>query len=245
MSSTLSTLSTLKRLTLASALAACFALPAHAADPLTDAMQKAYAPYRAALFRTNSNAPAEAKQAIAQAMAAVDQIVAEYAAQPPAPYDRDPQVATTLGEIRAVYVKADAEVDGKQLGEAHETLEHARELFADLRHRNQIVVFSDHMNAYHAEMEKVLGDGPKLLAEHQGMLHLLAQAGTLEYLVARLHQEAPAEYAKSAEFADLLKSVDESVARFKQALLAQDAELAKTALGQLKAPYSKLFLKFG
>ena len=35
-----------------------------AADPFTDAAQKAYAPYRAALFKTNSNSQAEAQQAM-------------------------------------------------------------------------------------------------------------------------------------------------------------------------------------
>ena len=37
------------------------------ADPVTDAMQIAYAPYRNALFRTNSNAQAESQHAIEQA----------------------------------------------------------------------------------------------------------------------------------------------------------------------------------
>lgn len=38
-----------------------------AADPVTDAMQKAYVPYRAALFKTNSKSQPESKQTITQA----------------------------------------------------------------------------------------------------------------------------------------------------------------------------------
>lgn len=60
-------------------------VPARAADAATDAIQAAYAPYRAALVRTNAKAQAESERAIADAIAAWRGVVERLgAAAPPA-----------------------------------------------------------------------------------------------------------------------------------------------------------------
>jgi hypothetical protein len=233
------------RLALALAAMLAAAPAAWAADALTDAMQAAYAPYRAALFRTNSKAQAESEQAMTQARQAWSELVARYAAKPPAPYDRDPAVAATLAEVGAVYERATAQIQAQQLAPAHETLEQARDLMSALRQRNGVVVFSDHMNAYHAEMEHVLELGPKLLDQPQGSLELLARVGALDYLARRLRSEAPAALARDAEFAGLQQQVEASVSALRTALVRQDPAAARAALGKVKGPYSRLFLKFG
>lgn len=129
--------------------------------------------------------------------------------------------------------------------EAHETLEAARDLMATLRQRNGVVVFSDHMNAYHAEMERLLIDGPGLLAGPQGVEQLTAQSGVLDYLARQLRAQAPAALLGNAEFETLLKDVEMSVRNVKKAALDRDATAIKDAMSRVKAPYSKLFLKFG
>jgi len=218
---------------------------ASAADPVTEAMQKAYAPYRVALYKTNGKSQEECQQAIAQAQEHWNQITAQFGASRPAPYDRDPAFAGSLAEVNKVYAKAAEEIGKNQLKEAHETLEHAREVMSEMRRRNQVIVFSDHMNAYHAQMERVVIDGAKTLAEPNGMLQLTAQAGALEYLAARLKSEAPAEYASNEEFSALSKAIDKSVADLKAALFSQDAAKVNEAIGKIKGPYSKMFSKFG
>jgi len=226
-------------------LAATIGLSAHAADAVTDAMQAAYAPYRAALFRTNGKSQSEAQQAIAQARQAWRGVSERYAAKPPTPYDRDADFAGTLDKVAAVYAKAAAEIDAGKLPEAHETLEAARDLMAAMRQRNGIVVFSDHMNAYHAEMEHLLIEGPKLLAGPQGVQLLTAQAGVLDYLARQLRAQAPAALLNNPEFEALLKDVEASVQGVKKAALSQDTAALKDAMARVKAPYSRLFLKFG
>lgn len=216
-----------------------------AADPFTDAAQKAYAPYRAALFKTNSNSQAEAQQAMQQAQQSWIQIVGQFSAKAPAPYDRDASFAATLNEVAKVYEQAATEVNKGQLTAAHETLEKVRDLLADLRHRNQVIVYSDHMNAYHAEMEHLLNNGEALLAQPNGMQKMTAQVGVLAYLSEKLTSEAPAEYLKNEEFTALAKAQKQSVDDLQTALLAQDATRAKEAIGKLKGPYSRMFLKFG
>jgi hypothetical protein len=228
-----------------SVLVLCAAWPTFAADAVTEAMQKAYAPYRVALFKTNSNSQAESQQAVSQAQQAWSQLTARFGAKPPAPYERDPAFAGSLAEVDQVYAQAAQEIAKNQLSPAHETLERVRDILSALRQRNQVIVYSDHMNAYHAEMEHILIGGPKTLAAPNGFLQLGLQVGVLEYLAHRLRTEAPAEYASNAEFSGLVQAVEASVAALKAAVLAQDSSASKQALGKMKPAYSKLFLKFG
>lgn len=221
------------------------ALTAQAADPVTDAMTAAYQPYRAVLFKTNSRSQADSEATIAQASQAWQALVAQYSKTPPAPYDRDSQFGQALQEVGAVYTKASDEIHAHKLAEAHETLEQARDLMAELRRRNQIIVYSDHMNAYHAEMEQMLGHGPEWTGQAQGFLLLMAKMGTLEFLAARLRTEAPPELATNPAFGPALKAVDQSLATLREAILAQDATRVREAIPKIKAPYSQLFLKFG
>ena len=216
-----------------------------AADPVTEAMQKTYVPYRVALFKTNNNAPEESRQAVLQARQGWAAVREQFGANPPAPYAGDAGFAPALAAVDKVYAKALDEIGRNQLTVAHETLEEVRDILADLRRRNQVVVFSDHMNAYHAEMEHLLDDGEKILAASNGWLELTAKAGALDYLAQRLKSEAPASLQKNEEFTGLLKAVEKSVVDLKAVLFAQDAAKVKEAIGNLKKPYSRLFIKFG
>lgn len=218
--------------------------PAWAADPFTDAMQAAYAPYRAALFRTNSGDVQASRQAVEQASLAWAQVARQFTTAP-APYDRDPAFARSLAEVAAVYDKAAAEVQTGQLTVAHDSLEAVRDILAKLRERNQVVVYSDHMNAYHEVMEHMLGLDPATLERPEGRMAAMAQTGALEHLAHQLQEKAPYQLRDQTEFKELLGGVQQSVAQLKNALLRQDANAARAALGKLKAPYSKLFLKFG
>lgn len=230
---------------LTACLLATTAVGAHAADAFTDAVAAAYAPYRSALFRTNSQAQAESEQAIAQARAAWDGVRQRFGTQAPAPYDRDAQFTQALQAVDSVYRKAADEIAARQLPQAHETLEAVRDLLAEQRRRNGVVVFSDHVNAYHAAMEHTLQSGPGLLAQGDGALQLMAQVGVLQHLAQQLRHQAPAALLAQPAFTELLDALDASVTGLRTATLRQDAAAMRAALGQLKAPFSRLFLRFG
>lgn len=216
-----------------------------AADPVTDAMNQAYAPYRVVLFRTNSQAQAESEQTIRQARKAWASVIERYSAHPPFPYAGDASFGTSLSAVAQVYDKAAEEIDLKKLSQAHETLEQARDLMADLRRRNGVIVFSDHMNAYHSEMEYLLEHGKMLLSSQRDLLQLTERVGVLNYLAGKLRSEADQKLLENPEFVSGLKALENSVAELRKAALGQDAEALRAALGQLKKPYSLLFLKFG
>jgi hypothetical protein len=216
-----------------------------ALDPVTDAMQAAYGPYRAALFKTNGNSQVEASEAMIQAQRAWNELTIKFTASQPPPYDSDSAFKTSVAEVSKVYAKASEQVAANQLSAAHETLEVARDVLAELRRRNQIVVYSDHMNAFHSEMEHVLIDGAKLLTQPNGVQQLTAQVGVLTYLSKRLGTEAPSVYLNNVEFKDSLSTVENSVAGLRAAMFSQNSETIKEAIKKLKPAYSKMFLKFG
>jgi phosphoglycolate phosphatase-like HAD superfamily hydrolase len=230
---------------LAAAVLACTAISSQAADAITDALQQAYVPYRAALFRTNGKSQSESEQALAAARRALAGVVTQWAAKPGAPYDRDPEFAATLKKVDEVYARAQAQIGRAELPEAHETLEAARDLLAELRRRNGVVTFSDHMNAYHEVMEQVLIGGPKTLDAPNGLLKLAADVGVLDHLAQRLGSQADATLAANPEFTKMLAALKASVAALKDAVLRQDAAAVREALNGLKKPYSQMFLKFG
>lgn len=216
-----------------------------AADDVTDAMQKAYVPYRAALFKTNAKAQAESVAAIASARQMWAELQARFGSQPPAPYNRDTQFAASLAQVDDVYHKALTQATENQLAQAHETLEEARDLMAALRKRNHVVVFSDAMNAYHAQMEHVLETAPGALATPGHHAPLVAAVGALDYLAQQLVANAPGAQAAQPDFQRGLQAVLASVRALQAALWSQDDAAARAALGQLKPPYSKFFLQFG
>ena len=228
-----------------SLIAALLTTTAYAGDPLTDAIQSAYAPYRVALFKTNSKSQTESRDAVLQARTKWAELTVRYAAQPPMPYANDTRFKEDCVKVDAVYAKAAGEIERGELAPAHETLEEVRDILADLRRRNGIVVFSDHMNAYHSEMEHLFDNGKKLLAEDKGALRLMARVGSLTYLAQRMKREAPANLQANAEFVSLNQAVVDSVAELEKAVLSGAEPAIHAAIGGLKKPYGRMFLKFG
>ncbi len=218
---------------------------AQAADPVTELMQASNAPYRMALYKTNGKSQDEAQQALTQAQEMWNKLGTQYGSKPTAPYDRDPAFVTSVAEVSKVYDQALREVSAGQLGTAHATLERVREVMADMRQRNNVVVFSDHMNAYHSQMEVIMIHGNDTLAQPKGLLLMTAQAGALSYLAKQLEVQASFALKQNPEFDVLLKAVNQSVGKLEAALLNQDIAATKEAASKLKGPYSKLFSKFG
>jgi len=227
------------------AVGLCTSALAWAADPVTDAMQVANVPYRVAMFKASGPSLPEAVQAVTQAQQAWSAFGSQFGSQPPAPYDQDTTFADSVGKVTALYAQAQTELAAGNAPAAHSALKAIRTVTAELRQRSQVLIYSDQIHAYHLQMEHVLIDGKAMLEQPKGLLLLTAQAGALGYLAQRLASQAPANLAGNAEFAALVAAVGASVGALEAALLAQDMAAVKDAMAKLKAPYSKLFAKFG
>ena len=215
------------------------------AGPVSDfevAMRGTYADYRTALFQTNANQPEAAVQAV-DAFKQKWSALSEANTIAPPQYADDPAYAETLAKVASIADKAATEVAAGELPKAHETLEAIRFEVGGLHERNGIVGFSDRMNAYHAKMEDVLGKDYSGF-DAAGLGALREDAAVLAFLAADIKAHPPAEAADPA-YGKLLDGMTNSVTALANAARAGDAAAAKTALGNLKVPYSKLFLKFG
>lgn len=201
-------------------------------------LRAAYGQYRISLFATNAAKPDDAAKSLAAFKAAwarlADRLV-------PPHYSDDARYAEVLKTVAAIADKANAEIAAGKLTEAHETLEAIRDEIGGLHARNGIIGFSDRMNAYHARMEHVLGLAPKLDAA--GLAAIAGDLAVLGYLADDIVANPPAD--ADASFTALAGDVQKSLAAARAAVAVGDVAAAKSALGGLKTPYAKLFLKFG
>lgn len=227
-------------------LVVAFASTATLAGPVADfeaSLRAAYADYRGALFQTNAKKPEESARAVTGFMAKWKALGDAAKAAPPPHYADDPMLAETMGAVAKIASTASDEIAAGKLAEAHETLEAIRDQIGDLRARNGIIGFSDRMNAYHANMEAMLG------ADYQGfnavgLGRLREDAAVLAFLAADIIAH-PAKEAADPAYAGLIGGLKASVDALVAATRAGDPAAVKAAIDGLKVPYSKLFLKFG
>lgn len=226
---------------LATALVLSLPLPA-LAGPVADfegALRAAYADYRAALFQSSAGNAEATKAAIAAFGGAVAGL--KSGAVPPQ-YADDPGFGATFDAVAGMVAEAATRAEAGNLAGAHEALEGVRAQIGGLHLRNGLYTFSDRMNAYHAQMEAVLG--ADYAGQPDGMARLREDAAVLDYL-ARDIAGHPAPEAADPAYAQLQAGFLASVAALREAARAGDPAAAKAALAGLKAPYSKLFLRFG
>ncbi len=230
-----------------SVLAVLAASCAVAAGPVAEfdsAFRSMYAEYRSALFLTNAGKQAEAADAMAALSDQLSVIAVTYGPAPPPQYQDDPLWGATMADAATLVGAAGEQVRKGELAEAHETLEHVRDIFGDLHARNGIETFSDRMNAYHAAMETFLGlDLDAELADDCGLIH--EHAAVLSYLAQAVLTAPPPEAAGNEAYAALAEAFGKSVAELLAAARAGDGDRIKVAAVGLKPPYSRLFLKFG
>jgi len=239
----------MKQRLFALSIATILAVPFTAcAGPFSDFehdLRDAYGQYRTALFQSNQGnleATATAIQSLSDKWLALE---TNWGQTPPPQYAADPGYTDTLSAVRTVITQATEEVTSASgdLGKVHVTLEALRADVGALHDRNGIVTFSDRMNAYHAKMEQILA--LDLATQPDGGLAILAdESAVLAYLTADIAAH-PAPEAAEPAYGPAFVAVQQSVEALQSAVHAGDAAAAKAALGGLKAPYSKLFAKFG
>lgn len=198
------------------------------------AMRSAYGKYRVALFATNDGKADVAAKAIGDFSAAWSLL---NNGKVPPQYVDDTEYANTMRAVADLASKASVAVAAGALPDAHETLEHIRDEIGGMHIRSGLFTISDRMNAYHTRMEEVISN-PDMDAKTAE-----AEAAVLTYLISDITAHPPAE--ADPDFASLTADVKASIEALKAAADNGNGDAIKAAIGGLKAPYSKLFLKFG
>jgi hypothetical protein len=214
------------------------------AGPVQDGeaqLRATYADYRIALFQSsagNAEATTKALQTLGENWGALTQ---KWTSGPPPQYADDAQLPETLEQVRTVISNATEAAGQGDLPKAHTTLEAIRSEIGDLHGRNGLIGFSDRMNAYHAEMEKVLDSASDDAA---GSADMPGAAAVLAFLAAEIAAH-PAPEANDPAYAPLVDALLGSVNALQSAAESGDAAAVKAAIAGLKPAYSKLFVKFG
>jgi hypothetical protein len=232
----------------ATAVAALLPMPAAAfAGPFADfekALLSAYAPYRAALIQTNQKDKAGTEKSLQAFAAQWRALMTTYRAAPPPQYADDPKWPETVAAIEATIAEATAQTVRGDLAKAHDTLEAVRDKLGELRARNNVVVFSDRMDAYHEKMEQTLAgryDG----FGTAGLDSVRENAAVLAHLAEQLERHAPPAYRSDAAFKEGLAALVASVKALQSAMREGDKAGLEKALKGLKPPYAKMFVRFG
>ena len=209
-------------------------------------VEKAYAAYRQALFQTNKKDAEKSGKANGKFIQQWQQIVQSYAANPPEVFSSDTKWESTLAAIEEIALESASQIRQGQLAEAHETLEAIRDELTDLRKRNSVIVFSDHINNYHEVMEGVLEEGytPDKI-DSQAMAQLHGQFAILQYLAAAIKKNAPIKYRENEQYQQLEAGLFGSLEDLNNALESKDPAAISKAINMLKPAYAKLFVNFG
>ena len=209
-------------------------------------VEKAYAAYRKALFQTNKKDAEKSGKANKMFTQQWKQIKQAYATNPPEVFSSDPKWESTLINIEEIALKSADQIIEGHLVEAHETLEAIRDELTDLRKRNSVIVFSDHINNYHEVMEALLEGGysPNKI-DADAIDHIKGQFAVLEYLASALKENAPTKYRENQQYQKLEAGLFSSLEALGMALDSKDPALISKAINMLKPAYAKMFVNFG
>ena len=209
-------------------------------------VNKAYASYRMALFQTNKKNQKKSLESAVSFQQQWQVITEKYWEAPPEVYAADPEWKATLVKISDFNALGIQEILVEKLSDAHDTLEAIRDELGDLRQRNQVITFSDHVNNYHEAMESLLllGLRPDDISD-KNLLIIREELAVLDYLAETMVQKAPAEYLGNEEFKQVINGVFSSLHNLRQAVNEKSPDDILQSIKKLKPAYAKVFIKFG
>jgi hypothetical protein len=209
-------------------------------------VNQAYASYRMALFQTNKKNQAKSLERAVSFQQQWLAITDKYIEAPPEIYASDQQWGDTLLKIGDIAGLSILEMLDGKLSDAHETLEAIRDELGALRQRNQVSMFSDHVNNYHEAMESLLHLRLKPIdIDSKTMLTIREELAVLEYLAKKMQENAPANYLKNEKFNQAMEGVLDSLKNLRKAVNENNPEKVAKTIKALKPAYAKVFIKFG
>ena len=207
---------------------------------------EAYASYRMALFQTNKNDAEKSEKANMSFLKKWEQIQKTYSDNPPEVYSADSKWQSTLTAVSQIAEKGAEQIKNGSLEEAHETLEQIRDELSELRKRNSVIAFSDHVNKYHEVMEEVLAGNYSADRINAGALETIrCKLELLQYLAQEIRENAPAVIKAQEKYLSLENRLFQSLDNLEKSLENSDPESVSKAIMMLKPAYAILFVNFG
>lgn len=227
-----------------------FAASAQAGDlsSFNGAVAASYHHYRAALFYLRTGNPAVAGFETAEASRAWNEKVMPFAERVPDAFSEDEAFAADLGDISRRLAEADRLLaEGDDGAAAADSLRPVREQLSALRRRSGVIVFSDHVDAANAAMERlwVYRHEPPNWADSSEVADLTSAAAVTIFLYRQVFDNAPAPIAENPEFQRIMQGALRSLEGMWQEIQASNEDLIISYLRELRSFDRILWLEFG
>lgn len=232
------------------AFCAVSALPAHAGDiaDFDTALANAWAHCRDALYQSRpggGDQPATS-EALAAFVAAWDELEERWGDAPPPHYSEDVTFSHELAQVGEVGRRAAAFARTGRVGQAHAALSQIPALLAEMRRKNGIETYTDHLDAFAEALAEITDDSfdtPEL-SPRQVVL-LVKHVGALAYLGERLEKRAPARLAGDEAFLALLETLNAELRSLEAAAIAGQRTPVRAVLSDIRRTFERLYLFYG
>ena len=239
---------------LAAALALVFSIVqapsmGSAAEPVgfMAAQADAYTHYREAAFYVRSGNVAVAGLALDEFIVKWSALTDRFADSPPAEYAGDAEWKTTLLKVLVLAAIGLEALDADDVEAAKEAVNPIRGILGDLRRRNNVVTYSDHVNALSAAMDVLAHYRKEVkdLGDAAAVAMVREQAVIVEALFEKCRNQAAREVATDPEFRRLVDGAAESMGKLLESLETKDPLLLRIGIGELRSYERIMFLRFG
>lgn len=207
----------------------------------------ALAHYRGARFYLSTGNPGLAELELDGMAERWRALRVRFAERPPDAFADDPAWSAVLEEVAGRIDAARAALGRGEPDAAAEALGPVRGTLADLRRRNNVLVFADcvdEIGGAMARLDRFRGAGPDLGAAAD-VKELRAGAAVLAYLFRRCRARAPGDVAENPRFARMVDGALSGLERLWSAVEAGDAGVAHGTLREIRSFVRLLELEFG
>lgn len=208
---------------------------------------EAYAYYREAAFYTRTGNTPVAGLALDKFIDGWSELVSRFGDDPPTEYAADDKWKATLDEILERASRGLDALDMDDAESASVAIDPIRGMLREMRERNGVVTYSDHVDALTAAMDVMVGYRRDIreLSNPADVEKIGKQADIVEALFATLQQEAPAQVAGDPEFKRMIAGAAESMGRLREGLRTGNARLFRIGSGELRSYERIMFLRYG
>lgn len=207
----------------------------------------AYTPYRSAMFYLRTGNSGVAILDLEAASAHWQSIVDRFAAMPPDAFANDLDFADTLKAVQDAFDRGIDALDVDDSEGATKALAAIRTNLADLRHRNDIRIYSDCIDDMNAAMDRlwVYRHDPPSFDQADQINAVKRDAAITEFLYRRCYERAPAAFRERDSFRRLFEGSLTSLPLIFGALDQGNEAQLINILRELRSFDRMIWLEFG
>lgn len=217
--------------------------------PFLDAVNGAYPHLKMSWFYSRTGSGDVAALEIGAFQDAWAEIAQKFAAAPPPRFAGDKRWRQSISAVTATTAKALAECEAGRLKEAHRMLGEVRSALSDLRRRNSIVLFTDHVEAYGVQVARLsrlrtqIRKAGKLTPEALEDLGHVARA--LRTAVQNISNRAPADLLSDPAFRASIEGNFKSVSLLERGVRRKNLRAVTGSVSAVRSDYVLLYIRYG